>query len=198
MRTKKITIVGVGALGSHVLFLARNWPVQIKVIDFDRVEQKNTQAQMHTRMSLGKNKAQAIQQAMQGMYGLKIEAVPHKLSSQNVEQLLRDSDLVLDCTDNIAARQVIQNYIRNAATYPELPCLHGSLSAAGDFARVVWTEHFKPDAEGTEGAATCENGVQLPFFALAAAYMAQEAQRFLREGTKRSLMITPTSVQRLA
>lgn len=190
----KVVIVGVGALGSHVLLNARNWKVDLKVVDFDHVEQKNTMAQMHTKLSLRKNKAQAIQQAMQGMFGLKIEAVSNKLTEGNSDQLLGDAGLVIDCTDNIAARQVIQT----ASAKHGFPCLHGSLSAAGDFARVVWTEHFKPDGEGAEGQATCEDGEQLPFFALAAAHVAQEAQRFLKDGTKRSVQVTPISVLRLA
>lgn len=191
---RNIVLVGVGALGSHVLLLARNWGVTIKVIDFDRVEQKNVASQFHTKMSLGRNKAQACQQAMLGMYGLKIEAVPHKLTDQNSEQLLKGADLVIDCTDNVAAREVIQTHVKKTG----IPCLHGSVSAEGDFARVVWTEHFKPDAEGVEGQATCEDGVQLPFFCLASSYIAQEAQRFLKGGTKRSFMVTPMAVLRIA
>lgn len=192
---KQVAIVGVGALGSHVLLFARNWDVSLKIIDFDRVEQKNTQAQMHTRMSLRKNKAQSMQQAMQGMFGLRLDSVPHKLTGDNMEQLLGGADLILDCTDNIAARLVIKDFQR---LHPEVEVLHGALSAAGDFARIVWTEDFSPDAEGAEGEATCEDGEQLPFFAIAAAHVAQEAQRFLKDGTKRSLQITPTAVLRLA
>ena len=192
MTQKKIIIVGVGALGSHVLLNARNWDAQFKVLDFDRVEQKNTQAQMHTKMSLRHNKAQAIQKAMQGMFGLKVEAVPHKLTDDNAEKLLAGADLILDCTDNIEARRLIMRI----SDFWKIPTLHGSLSAAGDFSRVMWTEHFEPDAESGDGA-TCEDGEQLPFFALAAAHVAQEAQRFLKDGTKRSLQITPTSVMRL-
>lgn len=194
MAQKLVVIVGLGALGSEVMTFARNWDVRFKVVDFDRVEQKNTQAQMHTRMSLRHNKAQAIAKAMQGMWGLKVEAIPHKLTTDNMEQILGGAHLIIDCTDNIAARLVIKDFKH---IHPDVEVLHGALSAAGDFARVLWTEHFAPDAEGEEGEATCEDGEQLPFFAIAAAHIAQEAQRFLKDGTKRSLQITPTSVQRL-
>ena len=187
---KRVIIVGVGALGSHVLLFARNWDARFVVLDFDRVEMKNVASQMHTRMGLRRNKAQAAQQGMQGMFGLKIDAVPHKLTPDNCRQLLSEADLVIDCTDNIEARNLIR-------AWADAPVLHGTLSADGDFARIVWGEHFTPDAEGTEGAATCEDGEQLPFFALAAAHLAQEAQRFLSEGTKRSFQITPTGVVRL-
>lgn len=193
MARKLIVIVGLGALGSEVLQFARNFAADFKVIDFDRVEQKNTLAQMHTRMSLRRNKAESMKQAMQGMWGLKVDAIPHKLTTENATQLLGGAALIIDCTDNIAAREVIQAFAKDNAT----PTLHGSLSAAGDFARVMWTEHFTADAEGADGEATCEDGEQLPFFALAGAHVAQEAQRFLKEGTKRSFQINPLSVQRL-
>ena len=192
-----VIIIGVGALGSHVLLNARNWDVQFKIIDFDKVEQKNTQAQMHTRMSLRRNKALSAQQSMNGMFGLKIDAVPHKLVPENFAMLLAGAALIIDCTDNIAARILIQKAARSGGETNQVPCLHGALSAAGDFAMVMWTEHFEPDPEGADGAATCEDGEQLPFFAIAAGHVAQEAQRFLKDGTKRSLQLSPTAVQRL-
>ncbi len=189
-----VVIVGAGALGSHLALLLRNVEAPLKVVDFDRVEQKNTLAQMHTRMSLGRNKAQSMQQALQGMFGLRIEAIPHKLNPDNADQLLSGATLVVDCTDNIAARTLIQARVRAL----DIPTVHACLSAAGDFARVVWTEHFTADAEGAEGEATCEDGEQLPFFGLAAAQAAVVVQTFLRDGRKVSCQISPTGFVRLA
>lgn len=190
---KTITIVGVGALGSHLVLLGRNWPVYIRVIDFDRVEGKNIQSQFHTKMGSGKNKAKALQAAMQGMWGVKIMALSAKLMSNNRVALLSESDLIIDCTDNFKAREIIQEYCREF----NVDCLHGCLSATGDFARVVWTEHFVPDKENVEGEATCEDGQNLPFHALASAMIAQVVQRYLEEGKKQSWQITRYSVNRL-
>ena len=189
----KIVIIGVGQLGSHVLLLGRNWDGTFKVVDFDKVEMKNTQSQFHTKMGLRRNKTQALQQAMQGMFGIRIEAVPHRLTTDNAEQILGGAKLVLDCTDNIAARQVIQTYVRANS----IPCLHGALDADGTFGRVVWDEHFTADAEGVEGEATCEDGETLPFGAKVAAQLAWAAQEFLADGVKRSYQITRESVQRV-
>ena len=191
-----IVIVGAGALGSHVVLLLRNLKHKIRVIDFDKVEQKNILAQFHTKMSLRKNKSMALEAAMRGMFGLSvldIEARPHKLTKDNVDALLDDAALVIDCTDNIAARNTIQGYVTDVA----LPCLHGSLSADGTFARIMWTEHFEADAEGEDGEATCIDGEPLPFFGAAAAYMAIEAQRFLTTGKKQSFQLTPAGIIRL-
>ena len=82
-----VVIVGVGALGSHLVLLARNWSAKLKLVDFDRVEQKNTQAQFHSKMGLGRNKAQALGQAMQGMFGLKVDSLPRKLRSNLARNL---------------------------------------------------------------------------------------------------------------
>lgn len=190
----QVIIVGVGALGSHLALLGRNWKQGLKVIDFDRVEQKNIASQFHTAMGKARNKAFALQQAMTGLFGIKVDAVPHKLTQDNAKTLLDGAALVIDCTDNAEARRVIQAALKGTET----PCLHGALSADGTFARIIWTEHFVADEEGTPGQATCEDGENLPFHGLAASQLAVVAQHFLRKGKKVSLQVTPTAVVRLA
>ena len=186
-----IAIVGLGALGSHVALALRNETATIKLIDFDIVEQKNTASQFHTRMSLRRNKAQALQQSLNGLWGIKVTTVPHKLEDRNAEALLGGMDLVLDCTDNIAARQCMMTFCRDQS----IPLLHGAMSADGTFARAIWTDLFKPDAESGDGA-TCEDGVNLPFHVLAGSTLAVAAQTFLKNGRKLNFDITPTGVQR--
>jgi molybdopterin/thiamine biosynthesis adenylyltransferase len=187
-----ITIVGVGALGSHAALFLRN-EVSMRMVDFDRVEAKNTQAQFHTMMSLGKNKADALQKSLLGLFKVESVSSPYRLTELNSENILKGSKLVVDCTDNIQARKVISD----ACKAKKLPLLHGALAASGDFARVIWEEHFVPDAESGEGA-TCEDGEHLPFFAYAAASLAVEVQSFLRTGKKRSWQLTPSGILRLA
>ena len=189
-----ITIVGIGALGSHVALFLRNEKAGLKVIDFDRVEMKNTQAQFHSVMSNGKNKALALQQSFQGLFGVKTNAIPYKLEATNAEVVLKDSQLVIDCTDNIRARNVLSGKCFDL----KLPLLHGALSASGDFARIVWDDNFVPDAEGGDVQATCVDGEHLPFHGAAAAYLAIEAQRFLKTGKKASWQLTPSGILRLA
>ena len=187
-----ITIIGVGALGSHVALLLRNEKPGLFVMDFDHVEQKNILAQFHTKMGLGRNKTVALYQTLQGLFGVKIEISPNKLIPAN-SLLLKDTELVIDCTDNMSARATIMEACKRYGT----PCVHGALSADGTFARVLWAEDFVPDSEGDVGGATCIDGEHLPFFVLAAAYLALEVQNFLKTGKKRSWQITPTGVTRL-
>jgi len=188
-----ITIIGAGALGSHVALFLRNMEQGLKVVDFDRIEAKNVMSQFHTKMSLGKNKAQAVQQSFQGLFGVKIDVVPHRLVLENAKEILGGADLIIDCTDRIAPREIIQLMAREL----KIPCLHGALAATGDFGRVIWSRHFVPDAESGEGA-TCEDGRFLPFFAMVSAVLAAEAQSFLKTGSRKSYQITPSGIIRVA
>lgn len=188
---ERIVIVGVGALGSHAVMALRNIRFKLVVVDHDHVEQKNTLSQFHSNMSLRRNKAQAMQQALQGLWGVKVEVVPHKLTDDNAKQLLGGAGLVIDCTDNIAARQVMMKFCKANA----IPLLHGAMSADGLFARAIWTDWFVPDAESGTGA-TCEDGENLPFHLLAGAAIALAAKTFLTKGTKLNFDITPSGVTR--
>ncbi len=197
---KQITIVGAGALGSHVALFLRNLDALIKVIDFDHIEKKNLLSQFHIKGSLGRNKAEALKQVMNFNWGIKIEAVPHKLTKDNADVLLKGGDLVIDCLDNGEARQLVQGsvnaYLNPATGQPYMGCLHGALAPDGQFARVLWSEHFKID-DGAAGAATCEDGEFLPFIATTAALMAQVAQQYLKTGKKIGYQIHPGGIERI-
>ena len=184
---KTVVIVGVGALGSHLALLARNLDVALVVVDFDRVEQKNVLSQFHTRMGVGRNKAQALAQAFQGMFGLKVEAVPHRLTADNTDAVLGRADIVVDCVDNGATRRLIQGWARAHDT----PCLHGALSADGQYGRAVWDALFQIDDEDVEGAPTCEGGEHLPFIAQVAAQLAFALQQHVEHGRDRSWDLFP-------
>ncbi len=188
---KKIVVVGVGALGSHFLLFSRNFEATFSVIDYDRVEQKNIMSQFHTKMSLGKNKSQSLQQSLTGLFGIKINSIPHKLTKDNDKQLLGGADLIVDCLDNAEARNIVQKFAREN----KISCVHGALSAGGDFGAVIWDQHFKIDAEDNAGQATCEDGEHLPFITLVSSGLAQAVKTFLQTGEEMNFHITPSSLR---
>lgn len=182
-----LVLVGAGALGSHLVQFLRNEKVPIRVVDFDRVEQKNVMSQFHGKPGVGKSKVTALQQVMDFLFKRNIQVIGHKLVENNIDILLRDATLVVDCLDNAASRELVQDYARKY----NLPCLHGALAPGGTFSRVIWSEHFVIDSELGVGAATCEDGDFLPFIALTAAYMARAIQIFLRTQKKVGFSISP-------
>lgn len=189
---KSIVVVGVGALGSHVVQFLRNVDVQIRIIDFDRVEQKNVMSQFHGKTHVGKSKVQALQQTMSFLFGQKIETNPHRLTTDNDVALLK-GDLVIDCLDNGKSRRIIQNTVRKL----HIPCLHGALAPNGAFGRVIWDSQFVIDDEsGVEGA-TCEDGEHLPFIAIVSAYLARAAQEFIVNQKQIGFSISPGGTVRV-
>jgi molybdopterin/thiamine biosynthesis adenylyltransferase len=189
----KVTIIGVGALGSHLVLALRNEEAIIKIIDDDRVEMKNVASQFHFKGSVGKKKVEALKQSMQFCYGRSLEIVGNRLTSDNVDQLLGGADLLVDCLDNGASRRLVQTFAKKHG----VACLHGALAADGGFGRVVWTDNFTIDDEAGAGTPTCEDGDFLPFIEIVSAYLAYAAQRFLRDGRKRGYSISPAGVEKI-
>jgi molybdopterin/thiamine biosynthesis adenylyltransferase len=185
---KKITIVGVGALGSHVALFLRN-VADLHVIDYDRIEQKNISSQFHGKPNVGKLKASSFQQTMSFLFGLKVQATTNKLVQDNRLQLLAGSDLILDCLDNGEARRIVQSFARSTGT----PCLHGALAADGGFGRIIWDEKFEID-DTAAGGATCEDGAHLPFITVVSSLLAKAAQDFILTGVKRGFQVHPGGV----
>jgi len=190
---KKITIVGVGALGSHVAQFLRNEGA-LRVIDFDRVEAKNTLSQFHGKPGNGKLKVEALKGAMQFLWGTKLDTRNAKLELNNAFVLMRDSDLIIDCLDNGEARRVVQRFARENEAKPAT--LHGALAADGGFGRVIWDDDFVVD-DDTTGAPTCEDGAHLPFIVTVSSLIARSAQVFLQTGKKIGWSIAPTHIERV-
>lgn len=182
-----ITVVGVGALGSHLVQFLRSEDAQIKVIDFDRVEQKNVHSQFHGITSVGKKKTESLKMTMNFLYKTKILTLSNKLTRDNDHQLLLGSDLIVDCLDNGDSRRDVQWYARAHS----IPLVHGALAAEGGFGQVCWDEDFEIDDEPDTGEPTCENGEFLPFIGIASAYLARSIQIWLRSGEKIGYSITP-------
>lgn len=188
-----IIIVGVGALGSHVVQLIRNLEADITVVDFDRVEQKNASSQFHGKPHVGKLKVEALNQSMNLLWGRRLTVRPTKLTEANTLELLGAGDkksLVIDCLDNGVARRLVQGHVRKHG----IPCLHGALAANGGFGRVVWDESFVIDDEAGEGGATCEDGEHLPFIGVVSAYIAKAASDWMKTGKKHGFSISPGGV----
>jgi len=188
---KLVTIVGAGALGSHVTQFLRSTDTVLRVIDFDRVESKNTQSQFLGMPGIGKPKVSALAQQMHFLFNRRVETVPHRLTADNEDQLLGGSALVIDCLDNGASRRIVQAYVRARG----IPCLHGGLAADGAYGRVVWDERFQIDDEPGAGVATCEDGAFLPFVGIVSAYLAEAARLFLVHEQRVNYEIAPSFVR---
>jgi len=186
----KIVFCGVGALGSTAAMLCRNLDATLTFIDFDRVESKNLLAQAYVKMSVGKNKAEALKAQLLNFHGVKAEAFGVRVGADNVAALCGAADLVIDCFDNAASRKVLSDFARANGK----ALVHAAISGDGTFGLVRWDERFAPDAEDQAGQATCEGGEHLPMIGQLGAVLARVVQDFAGKGVRRDAMVSLQSV----
>lgn len=110
----RVLIVGCGALGaSHSETLARAGVGFIRIVDRDFVEFTNLQRQTLFSETDAKErlpKAIAAQNRLKQINSeIEIEAVVADVNFSNVENLIKDCDLVLDGTDNFQIRYLIND-----------------------------------------------------------------------------------------
>jgi hypothetical protein len=143
---KKITIVGAGFLGSHVaeelakLFYSQDlFPYQFRIIDYDHWEDRNAANQNVSLARAKTGEAKAVTCAeMAGQYGInnKAEAIVEKLTYDNMQDLLGDSELILDLVDNIPTRQLLW---AAGISGGYGPVLHAGVSKTGN-GLIMWSE----------------------------------------------------------
>lgn len=108
----KVFIIGAGALGSPVgLYLAAAGVGNIAIADADFIDISNLQRQIaHKSKDLGKSKAQSLKNAMLDI-NPDINIVSHDIlvNASNIENLINGYDFVIDCTDNFAAKFLIND-----------------------------------------------------------------------------------------
>jgi molybdopterin/thiamine biosynthesis adenylyltransferase len=173
----RVVFCGVGALGSHAVTLCRTLPIEISLVDFDRVESRNLLSQAYTRAAVGKNKAEALRLQLRTFYGIEATAYPVRLVATNIDQVAAGADLLVDGFDNPESRRLVRDHA--------IPSVHAGLSAEGTFGLIRWAERFVPDAPDEPGQATCQDGEHLPFVGLVAATLAGVIRDYVVTGERR-------------
>ncbi|MEM7819283.1 MAG: HesA/MoeB/ThiF family protein [Candidatus Aenigmatarchaeota archaeon] len=106
-----IAIIGLGGTGSVAAeYLARSG-ANLILIDRDIVELNNLQRQLYTQSDIGKPKAIALKEKLENVNNeINIFAFCEDLNSTNIDDLLKNSDLIIDCTDNNETRFLINDF----------------------------------------------------------------------------------------
>lgn len=112
----KVAIVGLGGLGSPAaLYLAGAGVGLLRLIDADKVELGNLHRQILYKSShLGRGKAQMARRQLQALDpGCQIDECPSYIEEGNIDRLLTGVDLVLDCVDHLAGKQLLNRWCVN-------------------------------------------------------------------------------------
>jgi adenylyltransferase/sulfurtransferase len=106
----KALVIGAGGLGSPAaLYLATAGIGRITIADGDSVDLTNLQRQiLHRQDAVGMPKAASAKRTLAG-YNPEVEVVglEARVSGAQLEGLVADADVVLDCCDNFATRHAV-------------------------------------------------------------------------------------------
>ena len=108
----RILVIGAGGLGSPAAFyLAAAGVGNIRIADDDVVERSNLQRQiLHTDADTGMPKVDSAETRLSALNPrTRIEAIAERVTSENVERLLEDVDVVLDGGDNFPVRYLLND-----------------------------------------------------------------------------------------
>src|SRR2546426_10794961 len=111
VREMAVTVCGAGALGANITeSLARSGFARLRVIDRDRVEERNLSTQPYYRSDIGAFKAKILANTLYRALALAVEARAEELTSENAAKLLGGSAVVIDTFDNSGSRQAVKEY----------------------------------------------------------------------------------------
>lgn len=103
-------VIGAGGLGAAALpYVASAGVGTIVLVDNDEVDLTNLQRQiLHTTANVGRPK---VESAREGMLRINpeidVRLVPSRVGDSELDVLVRDADVVLDCCDNFATRHAV-------------------------------------------------------------------------------------------
>ncbi|MFT4192088.1 MAG: HesA/MoeB/ThiF family protein [Comamonas sp.] len=110
LKSAHALVVGAGGLGSPVaLFLGAAGVGRLTLADDDAVDLTNLQRQIaHDLDAVGRNKAESAARRVQAINPLvDVRALAQRLDADAIEQRVTEADVVLDCSDNFATRQLV-------------------------------------------------------------------------------------------
>lgn len=122
----RILVIGAGGLGSPVLlYLAAAGVGEIGIIDDDLVDLSNLQRQIiHAESNIGTSKVESARAQILSINStIKITTWNTRLSPDNAQEILAGWDIVIDGTDNIPTRYLVDDICK----INQIPWIYGSV-----------------------------------------------------------------------
>lgn len=140
LKDAHVLVIGAGGLGCPVLqALAGAGVGHLTVIDGDAVAVSNISRQwLHRFKDVGLNKAVSAQQQLVGLNPyIEVVPVPEMLNSANAREWIAAHDLVIDATDDLDVRYLIDDLCAEL----ERPWVHAALYRENSQLCVFWAKY---------------------------------------------------------
>ena len=112
LKNSSVICIGAGGLGSSVLlYLAASGIGRIGIVDNDQVEKSNLQRQIiHETNTVGNLKINSAQERIKRFNpNIEVTTFNKRINSKNVIEIIKDFDIVCDCSDNFGTRYLIND-----------------------------------------------------------------------------------------
>jgi len=156
IRAGRVMVVGLGGLGSIAAFyLAAAGVGYLKLIDRDRVALENLNRQiLHSSGDIDRPKAESAAEKLNRLNPhCRLDAVYAEVGEHNAEDLVGACSVILDATDNLAARQVLNRL----SVKRKVPLVYGGICGWEGMAATFIPDRtacfgclFPPQAESAE------------------------------------------------
>lgn len=126
LKQARVAVAGAGGLGSPIaIYLAAAGVGMIRIIDHDRVILSNLNRQiLHWDEDIDRKKVDSATEKLKKLNpGVKVEAVEEIMTEANIAQLVAGFDLIVDGTDNLPTRYLLNK----AAIENNIPFFHGAV-----------------------------------------------------------------------
>jgi sulfur-carrier protein adenylyltransferase/sulfurtransferase len=121
-----VLLIGAGGLGSPLaMYLSAAGIGHLGLVDFDKVDHTNLHRQViHGTENVGMLKVESAKQRIASINpNVKVDTYATALSSENIMDIIKDYDVVIDGTDNFPTRYLVND----ACVFTKKPNIYGSI-----------------------------------------------------------------------
>ncbi|MBU7014601.1 MAG: ThiF family adenylyltransferase [Theionarchaea archaeon] len=187
LHDSSVAIIGCGALGSSIAeHLTRAGVGTILVVDRDFIELSNLQRQhLFTEMDVGEPKAETAETKLKAINSdISITGIVDDITSRNVEHYIQDRTLVLDGTDNLDVRFLLND----ACNKNKIPWIFGACVAVHGMSMNIQPEGpclrcLFPQIPPRDSIPTCDTvGIMNTLPTIVSSIQSTEAIKYLVSG----------------
>ncbi len=184
----RVSIIGLGGLGGGVCeMLARVGVGNLTLIDGDCFDFTNLNRQLLSREDLmGTPKAKAAQDRIHAINSeIAVTSIPKYADDTNLYDLIKKSDLAIDCLDTIDSRFILQKAARKAA----IPVVSGAIAGVSGHVTVFFPKdsgyeliYGKKSQDRSRGVETITGNISYCAMAVAALQSSECIKILLNRG----------------
>lgn len=126
LKNARVFIAGAGGLGCPIsIYLANAGIGTMRLVDCDKIELSNLNRQvLHWPKDVGRLKVESGSEKLSAMNpDMKLDAMNETITEENVLELTKGFDVIVDAMDNIKTRYILNG----AAIKHKVPFIHGAI-----------------------------------------------------------------------